>query len=97
MRLWEWVNDREWGILRTVERATGIAYPALHEYYSEKRVVRDYERAELIARATGGAVTVRELMTHRVGKRPAKRVSKRAQLAAAKRPARARKRRKVAA
>lgn len=80
MRLWEWCNAREHGVIRQLATTCRLRYCTLHEIYSEKRLVRDFERAELISKATGGDVAVRELMTRRKGKRPAKRVSKRARL-----------------
>lgn len=84
MRFWEWVNERDHGVLRKVSNASRINYAQLYEYYCERRIPRDYATAELISVATGGEVTVREIMTPRKGKKPPKRVSKRATEAAAR-------------
>lgn len=87
MRFWEWANARDHGVLQRVANASGICYPQVHAYYSERRTPDGVNAMRLLKalRKLDGAgceVSLEELITPRKGALPAKRTSKRAATAA---------------
>ena len=64
MRLREWCDIRGRGVLKWLERETGVSYTTIHGLYSERQVAT-YATAVKISKATRGKVTIGELCTHR--------------------------------
>ena len=60
MRLFDWVQQRGFGELTRLRRATGLGYTAIHEIYRGIRKCR-YDTAKAISEATGGVVSIAEL------------------------------------
>ena len=61
MKLCQWVEREGVGSLSRLARETGLAYTTVFEASHGTRTVR-YETAKLISRATGGEVSVEDLL-----------------------------------
>lgn len=75
MHLSEWVRLHGYGEMSRLAAATGLGYQTIHELVNTSRTARG-ETAARISKATGGAVTVAELVVKRRGARKAKRLVK---------------------
>lgn len=62
MRLWEWIEREGEGAKSRLHLDSRVSYQTIHDIVARRRPMRDREKARAISAATGGEVSVAELM-----------------------------------
>lgn len=63
MRLSTWVKAKGYGEISRLARETGLSYQAVHRLVSDPNRRATGKSAALLSKATGGEVTIEELVT----------------------------------